>query len=82
MSYALLCKFKIECGNKHNGCSEVLLYESLQKTSRRTVPISDELSWFSEDYTLKKDLGEHDQRCGEIQITCLMQSCLQAEGKA
>jgi len=70
MFYALLCKFKIECENKHNGCNEVLLYESLEKHQEGQCQYLIKICRGCQKKILKKDLDQHEQECGEIQIEC------------
>jgi hypothetical protein len=71
MFYALLCKFKIQCENKHNGCNEVLLYESLEKHQNEQCQYQMKACRGCQKNMLKKDLEKHEQICGEIQIECI-----------
>jgi hypothetical protein len=70
MFYALLCKFKIECENKCNGCNEVLLYESLEKHQEEQCQYQMKTCRGCQGKTLKRDLAQHEQNCGEIKIEC------------
>ena len=69
MFYALLCKFKIQCENKQNGCNEVLLYESFEKHQEQ-CEYQMKTCRGCQKNRLKKDLNQHEQNCGEIQIGC------------
>jgi hypothetical protein len=69
MFYALLCKFKIECENKHNECTEVLLYESLEK-HQELCQYQINTCRGCQKNVFKKDLGQHEQNCGEMEIEC------------
>jgi hypothetical protein len=70
MFYALLCKFKIECESKHNGCNEVLLYESLEKHQEEQCQYPVKICRGCQKKVLKKDLEQHEQNCDEIQMEC------------
>ncbi|CAF4291423.1 unnamed protein product [Rotaria sp. Silwood2] len=68
--YALLCKFKIECENKQNGCKDILLYESLEKHQQEQCQYQMKICRGCQKNILKKDLEQHEQNCGEIKIEC------------
>ncbi|CAF1927214.1 unnamed protein product [Rotaria magnacalcarata] len=68
--YALLCKFKIVCENKHNGCDDILPYESLEKHQQEQCQYQMKICRGCQNNVLKKDLDQHEQKCGEITIEC------------
>lgn len=70
MFYALLCKFKIECENKNNGCENILLYESLDKHQQEQCEYQIKLCRGCQKGILKKDLNDHEQICGHFEIEC------------
>ena len=68
--YGMLCRVKITCKNRQNGCNDVLSYESLEKHQKEQCEYRMEACHGCQDNILRKDLNQHTQNCPEIKIEC------------
>ncbi|CAF1096024.1 unnamed protein product [Didymodactylos carnosus] len=79
MFYALLCKLKIECINKPNGCDQVLLYELIEE--HETNKCLDQMKQCRGclKNILKRDLDQHEATCDQIEIQCVKCSLIRKQ---
>lgn len=67
--YSLLCKFKIACENKNNGCEDILSYESLEKHQEQ-CQYQIQNCRGCQIKVLKRDLDQHEGSCGDMTVEC------------